>query len=76
MPAMRELRRAMAVRKKAVVTDAMEAVGEGVEQKASNELVGSECRAMREIGWWERERGGVSRRVTSLPELQKEPIRP
>ena len=43
MPAKRELRRAMAVRKKAVVTDAMEAVGEGVEQKASNELVGSEC---------------------------------
>ena len=33
----------MAVRKKAVMTDAMEAVRQGVEQKASNELVGSEC---------------------------------
>ena len=33
----------MAVRKKAIVTNAMEAVGESVEQKASNELVGSEC---------------------------------
>jgi hypothetical protein len=32
MPAKRELRRTMAVRKKAIVTNAMEAVGESVEQ--------------------------------------------
>lgn len=49
MPAKRELRRTMAVRKKAIMTNAMEAVGESVEQP--RRPVSSKHRSNMPHGW-------------------------